>query len=94
MTRKIKCVNPWKHQAQKVYMVDGLATTMSANGGGQGGKTGLYVVRDMDKKVIDKNFTEVEDGKHVTTTRERELLCSYHSPTQPSFIKEAGQLCS
>lgn len=27
---------------------------------------------DMDKKVIDKNFTEVEDGKYVTTTRERE----------------------
>lgn len=92
--RKIKCVNPWKHQAQKVYMVDGLATTLSANGGGQGGKTGLYLVSDMDKKVIDKNFTEVEDGKYVTTTRERELLCNYHSPTQPSFIKEAGQLCS
>ena len=70
--RKIKCVNPWKHQAQKVYMVDGLATTLSANGGGQGGKTGLYLVSDMDKKVIDKNFTEVEDGKYVTTTRERE----------------------
>ena len=33
MTRKIKCVNPWKHQAQKVYMIDGLATTLSANGG-------------------------------------------------------------
>ena len=75
-------------------MVDGLATTLSANGVRQGGKTGLYLVSDMDKKVIDKNFTEVEDGKYVTTTRERELLCSYHSPTQPSFIKEAGQLCS
>ena len=92
--RKIKCVNPWKHQAQKVYMIDGLAKSLSANGGCQGGKTGLYLVSDMDKKVIDKNFTEVEDGKYVTTTRERELLCSYHSPTQPSFIKEAGQLCS
>ena len=75
-------------------MVDGLATTLSANGGGQGGKTGLYLVSDMDKKVIDKNFTEVEDGKYVTTTRERVLLCSYHSPTQLFFIKEAGQLCS
>ena len=92
--RKIKCVNPWNHQAQRVYMVDGLATALYANGGGQGGKTGLYLVSDMDKKVIDKNFTEVEDGKYVTTTKERELLCSYHSPTQPSFIKEAGQLCS
>ena len=94
MTRKIKCVNPWKPQAQRMYMIDGLAKALSANGGGQGAKTGLYLVSDMDKKVIDKNFTEVEDGKYVTTTRERELLCSYHSPTQPSFIKEAGQLCS
>ena len=94
--RKIKCVNPWKPQAQRMYMIDGLAKALSANGGGQGAKTGLYLVSDMDKKVIDKNFTEVEDGKYVTTTREREreLLCSYHSPTQPSFIKEAGQLCS
>ena len=32
--RKIKCVNPWKPQAQKVYMIDGLATALSANGGG------------------------------------------------------------
>ena len=40
--------------------------------GGQGGKTGLYLVSDMDKKVIDKNFTEVEDGKYVTATKERE----------------------
>ena len=92
--RKSKCVNPWKHRAQRVYMVDGLAITLSANGGGQGSKTGLYLVSDMDKKVIDKNFTEVEDGKYVTTTRERELLCSYHSPTQLSSIKKAGQLCS
>ena len=94
MTRKMKCVNPRNPQAQRVYMVDGLSTTLSANGGGQGSKTGLYLVSDMDKKIIDKNFTELEDGKYVTTTRERELLCSYHSPTQPSFIKEAGQLCS
>ena len=161
--RKIKCVNPWKPQAQRMYMIDGLAKALSANGGGQGGKTGLYLVSDMDKKVIDKNFTELEDGKYVTTTRkikcfgsynghqsgnlynpdglspalcstdykaplkiitggenltkkekddvvqsnfieyhkgkfvttkERERLCDYNSPTQPPFIKEAGQLYS
>ena len=33
-----------KAQAQTVYDVDGLATTLSALGGGQGGKTGLYKV--------------------------------------------------
>ena len=31
--RKIKCVNPSNPQAHRVYMVDGLATTLSANGG-------------------------------------------------------------
>ena len=33
--RKIKCVNPSNPQAHRVYMVDGLATTLSANGGGK-----------------------------------------------------------
>ena len=49
--------------------------------GGQGGKTGLYLVNDMDKKIIDKNFTELEDGKYVTTTRERESC--YAVTTRP-----------
>lgn len=40
----IKCINPSKSQAQKVFETDGLATCLSANGGGQGGKTGLYKV--------------------------------------------------
>ena len=71
-------------------MVDGLTIALSANGGGQGGKTGLYLVSDVDKKVIDKNFTELEDGRYVTTTRERECLCDYNFPTQQLFIKEAG----
>ena len=71
MTRKIKCVNPWKPQAQRMYMIDGLAKALSANGGGQGAKTGLYLVSDMDKKVIDKNFTKLEGGKYVTSTRDK-----------------------
>lgn len=40
-----------KPQAQTVYDSEGLACTLSANGGGQGGKTGLYLVpkRDVDE---------------------------------------------
>lgn len=34
----------------------------------------MYLVSDMDKKVIDENFTEVEVGKYVTTERERERV--------------------
>lgn len=33
-----------KPQAQTVYSTNGLACTLSANGGGQGGKTGLYAI--------------------------------------------------
>lgn len=33
-----------KKQAQTVYSTKGLACTLSANGGGQGGKTGLYAI--------------------------------------------------
>ena len=83
MTDKdLHCINPWKHQAQKVYTTDGVATTLCANGGGQGGKTGLYLVDgNMDKKIIEDNFTEVEDGKYVTTERERESC--YAVTTRP-----------
>ena len=33
-----------KAQAQSVYSIIGLSCTLSANGGGQGGKTGLYLI--------------------------------------------------
>ena len=39
----------------------------------------------MDDELIRDNFTEVSDGKFVTTEGERELLYSYHSPTRQSF---------
>jgi len=41
-------------------------------GGGQGGKTGLYLVENMDKKIIEKNFAEIDKGKYVTTDKEKE----------------------
>lgn len=41
--RKLIALND-KPQAQKVYDCNGLSCTLSACGGGQGGKTGLYLV--------------------------------------------------
>lgn len=32
------------HQGYRVYSIDGIATTLSANAGGWGGKTGLYMI--------------------------------------------------
>lgn len=37
-----------KAQAQSVYDINGLSCTLSANGGGQGGKTGLYLIPKSD----------------------------------------------
>jgi len=33
------------HQGNTIYNTNGIATTLNANGGGQGGKTGLYAMR-------------------------------------------------
>ena len=46
-----------KAQAQSVYSIEGLSCTLSANGGGQGGKTGLYLLPNHKKKrelIVDK----------------------------------------
>ena len=55
----LKCLNYPKPTAQRVYDANGLATTLSANGGGQSGKTGLYLVngtKDDLVHTIDANY--------------------------------------
>ena len=46
-------------QAHRVYSCDGKSVTLSANGGGQGGKTGLYACPATGKE---KPIYEVRDG--------------------------------
>ena len=46
-------------QAHRVYSCDGKSVTLSANGGGQGGKTGLYVCPATAKE---QNVYEVKNG--------------------------------
>lgn len=46
-------------QAHRVYSCDGKSVTLSANGGGQGGKTGLYACPSNGKT---KPIYEVKDG--------------------------------
>lgn len=50
-----------KPQAQKVYDCNGLSCTLSACGGGQGGKTGLYLVPKDDGENIDDVIKKIED---------------------------------
>ena len=37
------------HQATDVYSIEGVSSTLIANGGGQGGKTGLYLIGNLDR---------------------------------------------
>ena len=47
-------------QGQRIYSVCGKSVTLSANGGGQGGKTGLYKIDLPDGDYIIRKLTPVE----------------------------------
>lgn len=49
-----------KGQAQRVYSVRGKSVTLNANGGGQGGKTGLYKIDLPDGDYIIRKLTPIE----------------------------------
>ena len=49
-----------KGQAQRVYSVRGKSVTFNANGGGQGGKTGLYKIDLPDGDYVIRKLTPIE----------------------------------
>ena len=61
-----------KAQAQTIYDIDGLATTLSANGGSQGGKTGLYKIN----KVGNVSPTNHHNGDVFSTEGIGRTLCA------------------
>ena len=63
-----------KAQAQSIYDTNGLATTLSACGGGQGGKTGLYLLNgssDGNIACIDANYHKGLGPADVKKNRRR-----------------------
>lgn len=54
------------HQATDIYSVKGSATTQSAGGGGQGGKTGLYVIPVLTPDRLEKR----QNGRRFKTDGE------------------------
>lgn len=47
-------------QGQRIYSVKGKSVTLSANGGGQGAKTGLYKIDLPDGDYIIRKLTPIE----------------------------------
>ena len=56
-----------KPQAQTIYDIGGVSCTLSANGGGQGGKTGLYNVTPS------KYLRRVDDNRFSTGTKDNNV---------------------
>jgi len=69
-----------KAQAQTIYDINGLATCLSANGGGQGGKTGLYKI----DKIGNVSPTGHHNGDVFSTKGISRTLCArdYKDPVK------------
>lgn len=83
---RVKPLND-KPQAQKVYSTDGITPTLTANGGGQGGKTGLYKV-DKPKYT---NTRPVRVRKYPLQTREIQALLRTHKKQEGLSNKQISQ---
>lgn len=64
-------------QAHRVYSCDGKSVTLSANGGGQGGKTGLYACPVLSEREIDYMFRKEgrTDYGYIQNTNRDKAQC-------------------
>lgn len=67
----VKCVIPGK-QATRVLSIDGVSTTLCANGGGQGGKTGLHEIHNA------RTFIDM-DYKSPKVTEDARCICARYN---------------
>ena len=82
-----------KPQAQSVYDVNGVACTLSANGGGQGGKTGLYKINVVGNvSLTNHGDDDVLDVNGISKT----LTATGHQPKiiddNQAHIKKVGNV--
>ena len=75
-------------QGNRVYDTDGKSVTLSANGGGGGAKTGLYVIgRDIGRRLNAEGQRE-DDNKGIPIQRRIELRTDEKSGTLTSVTKD------
>ena len=62
------CLNKGASQAQKVYDPNGISPTLSACGGGDGGKTGLYLVPKREINVVANGSPTNHNSQKIIST--------------------------
>lgn len=79
---ELVCLNKGAAQAQKVYDPKGVAPTLSACGGGDGGKTGSYIVPDERKIKKEVNLNGHQSGQVYSDEGLSPTLsaCDYKAP--------------
>lgn len=87
---KLKKLND-KSQAQAIYDIDGLGCTLSANGGGDGGKTGLYMIPS-DHVGVSKDTIQIKNGTkkgylEAKADRDGILIGREHSDTRRGRVQ-------
>ena len=71
------CINTDLHQHNRIYDPKGIASTLNANGGGLGAKTGLYAMlteRRTEKAKEIRRQSRKQGGRDFSPRREKELV--------------------
>ena len=80
-------------QANRVYSTDGKSSTLSANGGGGGAKTGLYAIgRDIGRR-LDDTGTRKDHDASIPIQRRIELRTDDKCGTLTSVLKDNMVVC-
>lgn len=86
-------------QGNRVYSIDGVGSTLSANGGGQGAKTGLYAIpvltlSGVNKRQNGRRFKEPGDPMFTLTAQDRHGVAIKVGNTSPSGKSQCNDVFS
>lgn len=85
---KIGHLSSTDSQGNRVYDPEGKSATLSANGGGLGAKTGLYIIgRDIGRRLNEEGKRE-DDNKDIPTQRRIEVRTDDKCGTLTSVLKD------
>lgn len=81
-------------QGNRVYDPNGLSVTLSANGGGRGAKTGLYLVDKKSLESDEQKDTNFITEKYLSFIKKQNYIPTFYNPYNEREIKEISPTLS